>query len=786
MSTETRLPLDGIFDGPLSDEALAALREGLGGPLSGGAGERISTLLHQYSVLIEVNKTLSRSLSLDELLPRLIDVITDVLHADRGTLFLYDEENDELFSHIAQGDGTGEIRIPSAAGIAGTVFTAGDTLNIPDAQADPRFNPEVDKRTGYHTRNILCVPLRNKSGERIGVTQLLNKGGGPFEPGDVALLEVITSQASAALEHAQMYERLERARRDEAALIEVSSAVSSDLDLGSLLAKVMAATTALLEAERSTLFVHDPDKNELWSRVAEGIGMKEIRFPADAGIAGECFTSAEVLSIPDAYADPRFNPEIDRKTQFRTRNILCMPLVNKIGQPIAVMQVLNKIGGPFQARDQTLLKAFTAQVSVSLENAKLFQDVLELRNYNEGILKSLSNGVVTLDKDLRITKTNDAALHILGREEEDLVDRQAETVFGNANRWILSSLGFVGRTGGSDYHADTDFLRDDATTVSVNVTVAPLQDIHDQAIGYMMVFEDITGEKRFRTTMARYLAKEVVDKVIESGEDSFLASSQEATILFSDIRRFTSISEKIGPTETVAMLNEYFTDMVDVVLRHGGLLDKYIGDAIMAVFGAPIVNPMDADNAVAVGIEMILALRSFNQRRLDDGLEPIAIGIGVSTGEVVAGSVGSTKRMDYTVIGDCVNLAARLESANKFYGTQVLIAGPTVARMKTSLAMREVDLIRVKGKIEPVAIYEPLGYYPGPERAALTSAHERYQDAVRLYRQRRWQDAAACFDQVLALCPDDVPSRLYIDRCSYYTEAPPDDDWDGVWALTQK
>jgi adenylate cyclase len=778
--------LDKIFEAPLQDGDITAIGAALSNGVDPQFVAQVAELLRQFSVLVEVNKTVGKSLSLDAMLPHLIEVIAEVLHADRATLFLHDDRSQELFSRVVQGGDVNEIRIPDDLGIAGTVFTTGRTLIIPDAYAEPRFSPEVDEQTGYRTHDILCVPIRNRAGSVIGVTQVLNKASDGFSDTDATLLDAITTQASAALEHARFVEELEKAHSDEVVLLEVSGAVSGDLDLDSLLEKIMQATTTLTAAERSTLFVHDPETGELWSRVAQGTESKEIRLPSYGGLAGAAFTTGETLNIADPYADPRFNPEFDRQTGFKTRSILCMPLADRLGQPIGVMQVLNKVDGPFTALDEIRLKAFSAQAAVALENAKLFQDVLQLKNYNEGILKSLSNGVATVDPNFVVTKINEAALQIFGHLEEDLVGRPVTQVFGNANNWILKSLNYVSKTGGSDFHADADLMRGNGSMVSVNLTVAPLIDINANSIGFLLVFEDLTREKRMRLTMSRYLAKEVVDKLLESDVDDFLASSQQATVLFSDIRHFSSITESLGADETVRMLNAYFTEMVDVVLRHDGILDKYIGDAIMAVFGAPLVAPRDADNAVATSIEMIRALDRFNRHRTSSGLEPIKVGIGISTGEGVAGSIGSTKRMDYTVIGGSVNLAAILEGANKHYGTSVLVSDSTVSQMKSALSWREIDLMRVTGTDKLISVFEPLDCYPEAVRANLNRVRGSYQKGIRLYRQRQWSEALHNFEQVLDLCPNDTPSQLYINRSRYYLDEPPAEDWDGVWILERK
>ncbi len=208
-----------IFETPLQDSDVTAI----GAALSKGADPevvaQVAELLRRFSVLVEVNKTVSKSISLDAMLPHLIEVIAEVLHADRATLFLHDDRSRELFSRVVEGGDVNEIRIRDDSGVAGTVFTTGRVLNIPDAYADPHFSPEIDKQTGYRTRNILCVPIRNRAGSVIGITQVLNKANGGFSDADATLLDAITTQAAAALEHAKFVEELEKVHGDEVVLL---------------------------------------------------------------------------------------------------------------------------------------------------------------------------------------------------------------------------------------------------------------------------------------------------------------------------------------------------------------------------------------------------------------------------------------------------------------------------------------------------------------------------------------------------------------------------------------
>jgi adenylate cyclase len=766
---------------PATSRTLAAL---LGG--ESVSATALGDAIRRLSVLVEVADTVNQRLSLDHQLPRLIELIAEALDAERATLFLYDADAAELFSRVAGGEGVSEIRVPQSVGIAGSVFESGVGEIIHDAYRDMRFNPEVDRRTGYHTRNILCAPLRNRAAQVIGVTQVLNKRLGPFSAADMTILNAIGRQAASALEQAQTVERLERARREEVELLAITEAISSELHLDTLLARIVAAATQLLDAERSTLFIYDPIKDELWSRVAEGTEQKEIRIPGNAGIAGAAFVSGDVLNIPDAYADRRFNREVDRRSGFRTRNLLNVPVIDRTGERLGVLQVLNKRGGQFTQVDIRRLKAFSSGIAVALENAGLFSDVLALKNYNESILKSLPNGVVTLDRQCVIVKANEAAQRILGLSSEALVDRPAHQVFGSSNAWINTSLEFVERMGATDYHADADLNQPEGGIASVNLTAAPLLDTEGKSIGYMLVFEDITREKRVRNTMARYVAKEVVDQLVASGEDVLERSALVATVLFADIRRLSQMAESMTPRNTMSMLNEYFGQTVEVIFTRGGMLDKYIGDGLMAIFGASIVDAADADNALYVANDMIRALGVFNARRTQRRSEPIEIGIGLATGEVLADPVGPSKRLEYTAIGNNVNLAARLESANKYYGTTVLLAAATVDGLKSPAVLRRLDLIQAKGISQPTWVYESLGHHTPASFPKLALAIKAYEAGVDCYARRDWKGGLDHFAEALELAPHDRPSRIFLDRCRYYQAKPPDEAWDGVWVMQEK
>jgi adenylate cyclase len=753
-------------------------------------GESTRRGARQTELLLEIATRVAAAESLNEILRYIVEVSATQTGAERGTLFLNDEKTGELYSRVAQGVGMREIRILNDKGIAGHVFQTGRSVVAADAYAHPLFNSDVDGETGFITRNLLCAPIVTASGAAIGALQVLNKIDGDFTDEDLNLLESMTAQTANTLRTAQTMERMVAARNDELAFLDKVGDITADIDLGTMLTRVVTEAAHMLGADRATLFLNDEKRGELFSRVAMGDTMGEIRMPNDAGIAGAVFTTGQAINIPHAYADLRFNPSFDKRTGYFTRSILCVPIVNKKGRMIGVTQVLNKEGGPFTSEDEKRLKVFTAQLAISLENAKLFDEIQNIKNYNQGVLQSISSGVITLSEDGTVVTCNRAGEAILGARERDVLDRSIESVLGEANPWVMERIGSVATSLESDVVIDAE-LTTDAGTLSVNLTVLPLMseattDGAAERLGTLLMIEDVSNEKRMKSTMARYMDPSIAERLLAGGDDALGGRSVPATVLFSDIRGFTTISEDLGAHGTVSLLNEYFTLMVECIQRQGGMLDKFIGDAIMAVFGLPLSHGDDEDRAVQAAIAMIAALRRWNLERVGEGKRRVDIGIGLHTDTVVSGNIGSPKRMDYTVIGDGVNLASRLEGACKEYHARILISESTQARLKGIYRSREVDRIVVKGKSEPVAVFEVLDYHNDETFPNMRQTVAAFRDGLAAYRRQDWDAAEAAFRDALGHNPDDEVSKLYVARVAAFRENPPGAEWDGTWVMTTK
>jgi adenylate cyclase len=292
-------------------------------------------------------------------------------------------------------------------------------------------------------------------------------------------------------------------------------------------------------------------------------------------------------------------------------------------------------------------------------------------------------------------------------------------------------------------------------------------------------------KKKIRGAFSFYVTPSVVNEMLKNPEKLKLGGDKkELTVLFSDIRGFTSLAEEMAPEALVHLLNEYLTEMTDVVFEFDGLLDKYIGDAIMAVFGAPLEQENHPVRACRTALKMLNNLSRMREKWETEGTPPLDIGIGINTGPMVVGNMGSERRFDYTVMGDSVNLASRLEGINKEYDTKVVISEFTYHRVKEDFFCRELDAVRVKGRVRPLKIFELLALRSEDNpRVAIV---EPFAEGLDFYRSQKWEMAELKFNQVLATTPEDYASRLYLERIASLRADPPKPGWDGVYTMTRK
>jgi len=290
---------------------------------------------------------------------------------------------------------------------------------------------------------------------------------------------------------------------------------------------------------------------------------------------------------------------------------------------------------------------------------------------------------------------------------------------------------------------------------------------------------------RLRRTFEAYVAPTVVHEIMKHPDNLRLGGERrELTILFTDIRGFTTLSENLAPEELVKVLHDFFNPMSNIIIQHSGTIDKYMGDAIMALFGAPLVLPDHARLACRTALDMVATLKELGGQWAAQGRPQFRIGVGINTGVVAVGNMGSDRLFDYTAVGDNVNQASRLEGLNKYYGTSILLSQATVQSLNGDFILRSADLVQVKGKAKTLEVFELLGEgEPAPELARFL---EDYNQGLTHYRAGNWSESAAALDAALALRPHDVLTRRYLLMAKKCQQTPPGPDWTPVTVMSDK
>lgn len=667
------------------------------------------------AALLKATASLGQSLDLDATLRVVMAQARDLMQAERSTLFMLSKETAELWSKVATTDGEDlmEIRIPADRGIAGYVASTGKPLNIPDAYQDSRFDPSTDQKTGYRTRNILCLPVFNSSNELIGVTQLINKNQGSFTSSDEHFMQAFNIQAGIALENAKLFENVLLEKQYQKDILQSLSDAVISTDMQGRIVTINDAALALLGCPKTS---QGSKTKRLWEYKLTSRLVWEV--------------------VPIENLQGRLQDSL--KTGARH-------YVPEQGMTVALYKSSSQKGG----------------------------------NDNESKEEELSEKVIR-EKEKKVKGSTASSF---STDEQDIYilaipDKEQPSIYlpWNEKPW--------------DSNLSTDLHQHQVQKLerSINLTVNPLTNPQGTVRGGLVVLEDISREKRMKTTMYRYLTPGVAEQVMALGEDTLMVGERkEVTILFSDIRGYTTLTENLGAQEVVSLLNKYFETMVEAVFNHEGTLDKFIGDALMAVFGAPLpLRENHAWMAVQSALDMRWRLAEFNLPRMINNQPRIHIGIGISSGEVVSGNIGSHKRMDYTVIGDGVNLSSRLEGVTKEYGCDIILSEYTYNLCSDRIWARELDKIRVKGKQNAVSIYELIGTRDMPINEAEGKFLEVYEAGRFAYLSRNFAQAKKYFNQARELKPKDRAVIVHLERVEQYLQFPPQDFWDGVYTMKTK
>lgn len=768
------------------------------------------------AALLKATTCLAQSLDLDRTLQAVMDEARDLLKAERSYLFLRDRDTGNLWAKLTQPDGsTGKtIQLSADRGIAGYVASTGHPLNVTNVVEDPRFDPEVDRQMGARTRNLLCMPVFNSEGELIGVSQLVNRKQGSFSASDEAFMRAFNIQAGIAIENARLFEDVRQEQQYQRDILQSLTNAVISTDMQGRIVTINEAAMELLGCPVQAHTLGSPTL--LWEQylldrpVWEVIPLErlQMRLQDSLHTGARHYVPEQVLTIglydpaaiaPPAPADPASLDPAPSEDLAPDRPGAHPTVANPAAAPAPKDVVREgKRLAPLEPDPITLPPPTVTPLSSLPTVARPHPDprpsevppphpsprpvstppaiLGDRADAPSGVVPTRSPWVLPM---LAVPRAGQNPPHLpASRSPTQSPEHPPQTARERSP--LVALNGQVPPACSIDVPPNA--IR--CLERNINVSIAPLTNHDGKVRGGLVVLEDISREKRMKTTLYRYMSPGVADRVMALGEDTLMVGERKnVTILFSDIRGYTSLTENLGAAEVVSLLNQYFETMVEAVFELGGTLDKFIGDALMAVFGAPLPLPEDhAWLAIQAALEMRDRLRVFNQRRIMAHQPQIRVGMGIASGDVVAGNIGSQRRMDYTTIGDAVNVSARLENLTKQYFCDIILSEVTYERCRDRVWARELDRVRVKGKQQAISIYELLGYRSDPLSPPDEAFLDNFHRGREAYQKRQFQRAIVHFAAAQRIRPQDQAVKLHINRSVSYLDCPPPDFWDGTFS----
>jgi len=520
----------------------------------------------------------------------------------------------------------------------------------------------------------------------------------------------LTTQANLSLEAVSRDVRTqEKERRQLRAMQQVGAAVNSSLDQTEVLNTVMDTIIQLTGAERSFLMLSDEEEGDLTVKVARNINRETIAessFDISRSIVRTVSETGQPVVTTNAQADPRFAGQ-DSIITHNLRSILCAPLRIK-DSVIGVIYADNRIAsGIFVDADRDLLTAFANQAAVAIENARLFRkireqlsDITEMKNLQDDVFGSITSGVITIDLDDRISLYNRAAENILGIPADEVLHKDYRSLLNAPMGTVVETIIEKIQVSGGNRHLELDVTINDSTRTTLDVTFSPLRDIQQQTLGVTLVLDDVSERKRLES-VRRYLPPALVDQV-RNVDEAQQPDRREISVVFADVRGFTAVNEKWEPEFTIEILNDHLTVAAAAINLHEGLIDKYDGDTVMALFNSPL-NPQEdhAERAARTALAMRRDLEAYHKTIPAD--HRLHLGIGVHTGIAVVGNVGSPLRKDYSAIGDAVNVSSRLQELAE--GGQIVMSESAYRAVANHVSVTRLEPVVVKGRQAPVQIY---------------------------------------------------------------------------------
>lgn len=503
--------------------------------------------------------------------------------------------------------------------------------------------------------------------------------------------------------------------RHTLALTEIGQVVNSTLELDEVLRIVMDNIVGLSRAERGFLMLKDENGN-LIANVArnwEKESINSAEMAISRTVIQKVVETGEAILTTNAQEDPRLSAQ-ESVIAFNLRSILCVPLKVK-NDLIGVIYADNRIrSGIFTETERDLLSAFANQAAVAIDNARLFSslkktlaEVTALKNLMENVFASITSGVITMDVQEQVTLANRAAEQILGQASQDILGHRVDDVLAPVSEAIRPHLASVRQKDAAVMDLEFSPILPSRGNVDWRFSLSPLKDESQKTQGIAIVLDDLTERKRLeaqRKLFERMVSPAVINQ-LDPNKLQLGGKRADITTIFADIRGFTSFSEKQSPEKLVAILNRYLAAMAEAVLAQEGTIDKFMGDAIMAWFNAPIPQSDHTLRAVKAALAIRASVESLYTELPPDA--HLAFGAGIHYGEAVLGLIGTEKRLEYTAISDSVNTAKRIQENSA--RNQILLSRDAYERVKKEVEVRPVAPMSVKGKTQPLEVFEVVG-----------------------------------------------------------------------------
>ena len=483
-------------------------------------------------------------------------------------------------------------------------------------------------------------------------------------------------------------------------LLDLTNTINSLNDLDSLFFNVLTLSSSILNSSKGIVLI----KNEV-SNIFDPISIfnldedkiKKQIFNTRSGFLKLLNRDKKSFIIEKKH-------KLNHKLFDSSFSIVC-PIISEnmlVGAIILFDKETRKGIEDFNNNDLKLLDSITIQTSFAYQNIRLLESLKKSNKLNENVMSSITTGIIGINLFGEIEFVNKEALRLLKKDNLEVVGNHYLIIF-EKDKHLQELIQKVEVD--QERLFETEFtIKPNRKKIIVNLSCSPVFDEQKAFSGIVIAIDDLSKINKVKSTFKKYVSKNIVDKLLEN-EDSLNLGGTESdiTILFSDIRGFTSMSEKLNPSEIVRLLNKYFQSMIDVVFKYNGTLDKIVGDELMVLYGVPLKNEKDTENAVNTAIEMFKKLDQFNKEITKNGFEPFQIGIGINKGKAVSGNIGSEQQMNYTVIGDTINLGARLCSHAK--SGQILISNSVKDHISKIHDFKKIPSIAVKGKSKPIDVW---------------------------------------------------------------------------------